>query len=211
MAPKFDSEAEVTLGLLPAINGDDNVTQRSIADSLGIALGLVNVYIKRCAKKGFIKIKQAPRNRFAYYLTPKGFSEKSRLTAEFLAQSLNLFRQAQQDYVELLEVCANRDWRRLALCGATDLVEIFSLYARDFSIEIVGIIDAERAGQTYFDLPVVGSWKDLRDVDAYILSDLSDPQAAYDALAAEVGPERVQVPKMFEVIERDNLPGGRKR
>jgi len=28
-----------------------------------------------------MKIKQAPANRYVYYLTPKGFAEKSRLTA----------------------------------------------------------------------------------------------------------------------------------
>jgi hypothetical protein len=59
---------------------------------LGIALGLVNAYLKRCAKAGLIKIKQAPSSRYSYYLTPKGFVEKSRLTATYLSQSMSFFR-----------------------------------------------------------------------------------------------------------------------
>ena len=49
------------------------MTQRSMANELGIALGMANAYIKRCIRKGFIKVRQIPSNRYAYYLTPTGF------------------------------------------------------------------------------------------------------------------------------------------
>ncbi len=89
-----DTEAEITLGVLTSVEGNSTLSQRALARELGIALGLANAYLKRCAKKGFIKIKQIPPNRYAYYLTPKGFSEKSRLTVEYLSYSLSFFRQA---------------------------------------------------------------------------------------------------------------------
>ena len=88
------SEVEITLGLLNAIERDSRLTQRTLANELGIALGLANTYLRRCAKKGFIKVSQAPAKRYAYYLTPQGFAEKSRLTARYLTQSFNLFRHA---------------------------------------------------------------------------------------------------------------------
>ena len=90
----MDSESEITLGLLNAINENSALTQCSLARDLGIALGLANAYLKRCAKKGLVKIAQVPSNRYAYYLTPKGFSEKSRLTAEYFSQSFKFFRAA---------------------------------------------------------------------------------------------------------------------
>ena len=80
-----DGEIGIILGMLSAVERDSNVTQRHLARELGIALGLANAYLKRCAKKGFIKIRQVPLNRYAYYLTPRGFAEKSRLTAEYLS------------------------------------------------------------------------------------------------------------------------------
>ena len=45
-------------------------------------------------KKGFVKAKAAPYKRYAYYLTPKGFNEKSRLVAQYLEVSLDFFRTA---------------------------------------------------------------------------------------------------------------------
>src|SRR6187549_1606185 len=81
------SEAEITLGLLTAIEENSAVTQRSVASDLGIALGLANSYLKRCVRKGLVKVAQVPSRRYAYFLTPQGFAEKSRLTAEYLSHS----------------------------------------------------------------------------------------------------------------------------
>ena len=73
------------LGLLELVERDGAQSQRKLASDLGIALGLVNAYLKRCVKKGLLKIGQAPPRRYAYYLTPHGFAEKSRLTVEYLS------------------------------------------------------------------------------------------------------------------------------
>ena len=100
-----DSEAQITLGLLNAVHENETLTQRSAASQLGIALGLTNAYLKRCIKKGLIKVQQIPPNRYAYYLTPQGFAEKSRLTAEFLSGSFTFFRRARNQCAELLDGC----------------------------------------------------------------------------------------------------------
>ena len=73
------------------IERDNAITQRALAGELGIALGLANAYLRRCVRKGLVKMHQVPINRYAYYLTPQGLSEKSRLTAEYLAVSLDFF------------------------------------------------------------------------------------------------------------------------
>ena len=54
-----DGDAELMLGILRAVGTDNSLTQRSVANDLGIALGLVNTYLKRCVKKGFIKVKNS--------------------------------------------------------------------------------------------------------------------------------------------------------
>ena len=127
-----NSEVEITLGLLKAVYSNAESTQRSLAADLGIALGLVNTYLKRCISKGYIKTRQIPRNRYAYYLTPTGFAEKSKLAAEFLHQSLSLFRQARADYRNILDLCAATGRKRLCLCGCSDLAEIFILLSADY-------------------------------------------------------------------------------
>ncbi len=76
-------------------------SQRHIAAELGIALGLVNAYLKRCIKKGWVKVNQAPARRYAYYLTPQGFTEKSRLTVDYLSSSFPFFRRAKADCADV--------------------------------------------------------------------------------------------------------------
>src|SRR5262245_30383264 len=93
-----DSDNEqIVLGLLNSVEVDGERSQRHIAAELGIALGLVNAYLKRCIKKGWVKVNQAPARRYAYYLTPQGFAEKSRLTVDYLSDSFSFFRRAKAD------------------------------------------------------------------------------------------------------------------
>ena len=54
------SDSGIVLKLLSAVENNSSLTQRSLAKELGIALGLANAYVKRCTKKGFIKIQQVP-------------------------------------------------------------------------------------------------------------------------------------------------------
>jgi len=57
--------------LLSEVADEQPVSQRVLAKRLGIALGLVNSYLKNFVAKGFIRIKNYPHNRYAYLLTPK--------------------------------------------------------------------------------------------------------------------------------------------
>src|ERR1700676_2162496 len=94
--------ARIVLGLLESVERNGQQTQRRLASELGIALGLVNAYLKRCVKKGLVKVSEAPARRYAYYLTPQGFAEKSRLTIEYLTSSFSFFRQARADCARTL-------------------------------------------------------------------------------------------------------------
>ena len=105
-------ENELAMRLLSTIEGDQSLSQRSLALRLGIAVGLANTYLKRCVRKGWIKVQQVPARRCAYYLTPTGFSEKTRLVGDYLTSSLGFFRRARAQYAECLTTCARRKWWR---------------------------------------------------------------------------------------------------
>ena len=109
--------SRIMLGLLEAVEHDRAQSQRHLASELGIALGLVNAYLKRCVKKGLVKIGEAPARRYAYYLTPKGFAEKSRLTVEYLSYSFSFFRQAKTDCSALLQTAKARGLARSCWSG----------------------------------------------------------------------------------------------
>jgi DNA-binding MarR family transcriptional regulator len=212
--PDLNNKAKITLGLLSMVQDNSATSQRSMAGNLDIALGLTNAYLKRCVKKGLIKVSQAPANRYAYYLTPKGFAEKSRLTAEFLSQSLNLFRHARAEGKELLARCENRGWTRAALLGAGDLAEIMTLSARDFAVELIAIIDADADTAEHAGLPVVKDIHCPGDVDAVILCDINTPQETYDHARSQIPEERILAPRFLHISKKssdDNRTKGTKK
>src|SRR6185437_12372638 len=116
--------SRIMLGLLDAVEQDRAHSQRHLASELGIALGLVNAYLKRCIKKGLVKVSEAPARRYVYYLTPQGFAEKSRLTVEYLSFSFGFFRQAKEDCARLFDKARSSGKTRVALAGKSDLAEI---------------------------------------------------------------------------------------
>lgn len=203
----MDSESEITLGLLNAINENSALTQRSLARDLGIALGLANAYLKRCAKKGLVKVAQVPSNRYAYYLTPKGFSEKSRLTAEYFSQSFKFFRAARVQCSELFALCAERGWHKVALVGSSDLGEIAMFCAREHGVQVTGVVDGTTADSSFAGLTV---WRDLgvlARADAALVTDLSDPQATFEAARRYLPDERLLIPALLKVSRRTSGDG----
>src|SRR6516165_9575174 len=132
-----EDNQRIMLGLLRSVERDGGQSQRRLAAELGIALGLVNAYLKRCIKKGLVKVSQAPARRYAYYLTPQGFAEKSRLTVEYLSDSFSFFRQARTDCAELFVTARARGFERVVIAGKSDLAQIARICALDAGIDIV--------------------------------------------------------------------------
>ncbi|HEY6874619.1 MAG TPA: winged helix-turn-helix transcriptional regulator, partial [Geobacteraceae bacterium] len=58
--------------LISEIAKEESLSQRELAQRLGIALGLVNSYLKNLVAKGFVRVRNFPPNRYAYLLTPQG-------------------------------------------------------------------------------------------------------------------------------------------
>lgn len=202
---KFESsnQAQIsatTLGLLDAVEDGAPVTQRGLAVRLGIALGLTNSLLKRCVRKGLVKVSQAPARRYAYYLTPKGFREKSRLTAQYLSTSLHFYRRARGEYLEAVDLCRSRGWTRVALYGTTELAEIATLAALEAGLRFEAIIDPARNEDQFFGVPVARAFDELPDgVDAIMITSTQSPQQAFDDLAAAFPAERIITPPLLHV------------
>lgn len=106
--------------IITQIHEDTNVTQRKIAKSTGLSLGLVNLLLQRMIKKGLVKIEKLNARSMRYILTPKGIAEKARLTYQYLKNSY-------AQITSLMEVVAAviaRAWRQgyqdVILYGSAD-------------------------------------------------------------------------------------------
>ena len=199
-----------TLSLLSVLEDDGHATQRGLAVRIGVALGLTNSLLKRAVHKGLVKVKDVPAKRLAYYVTPKGFSEKSRLVAEYLTTSLTFFRQAREEYTQLYAQAQGRGHQRIALYGMGELAEIAILSAQEAGVALSGMVQIGSNQATFSGLAVFNSLDALSPstVDAVVLTTTEDPQAAYDHLVAHFGAERVFAAPMLHISRR--AAGGRK-
>ncbi|WP_028351355.1 winged helix-turn-helix transcriptional regulator [Bradyrhizobium murdochi] len=188
----------ILLNLLTSVHQNGEQSQRHIAAELGVALGLVNVYLKRCIKKGLVKVHNAPARRYVYYLTPTGFAEKSRLTIQYLSDSFSFFRLAKEDCARALATARTNNFNRVVLAGRSDLAEIAILCAAELAVTVVAVVDRGGEGSKFAGVDLIRSYADiLGEFDAVLVTDLTDAQAAFDDAVAACGADRVMVPALL--------------
>jgi predicted transcriptional regulator len=205
-ADEVDSETRITMEMLHAVEGEASLSQRGMAARLNIALGLTNAYLKRCVRMGLVKVRKTPPNRYAYYLTPKGFSEKSRLTANYLFRSFDFYRRARNQCDALLGEAADAGHRRIALVGTGELAEIAILCALQHNVEVVGVADEGATANHYRHVVLVRDPASLPPHDLLLVCDLNDPQGTFEKLSGQFGAEAVRAPALLKISMPTNPP-----
>ncbi|WP_246658056.1 winged helix-turn-helix transcriptional regulator [Afipia massiliensis] len=191
-------EDRIVLNLLNSVESDGSQSQRHLAAELGIALGLVNAYLKRCVRKGLLKVSQAPARRYAYYLTPNGFTEKSRLTVEYLSSSFAFFRQAKADFAKVFETAKNRNFQNIILCGKSDLAEVAILSAVESGISILAVIEEKSESSSFVGKRVISSSDEVDfPFDALVITDVRNARETYDVAVKLYGSHRVLAPQLL--------------
>jgi len=141
--------------LLDEISRNHELTQRDLSKKLGVALGLINSYIKNLASKGYITVSNIPKKRYKYYLTPSGFAEKTRLAYQHLQNFTNLYRTARRDFHTLFGSIKNGKAKRIVFCGVDEVTEIAYLSLKEVGLELHGIVDDSLAQRKFFGLDVL--------------------------------------------------------
>ncbi|OGW33621.1 MAG: hypothetical protein A2X58_08940 [Nitrospirae bacterium GWC2_56_14] len=148
--PSPETEQYRSLQILHELANDDSLTQRDLSSRLGIALGLVNSYIKNLVKKGYITVKAIPTKRYAYYLTPSGFTEKTRLTYHMLQDYTNIYRQARKNLQTLFGELLEQGVKTVVFAGTDEVAEIAYLTLQESNLKLAGVVDMENLGATFF-------------------------------------------------------------
>jgi hypothetical protein len=186
---------DMTLNLLSAVEADSKITQRSFSAELGIALGLTNAYFKKCVDKGLVKIKQIPKNRYSYYLTKKGFTEKARLSAEYLKYSFNFLRETKVECEQIIKICLDKNYLSVVLSDKSEFSEILILSALDTKVNIIGVLGKE--GDKYFGKKIIATLKNSNNVDAIIMTKLNESNLRFNLLKTEYSKYNIIIPKFL--------------
>jgi DNA-binding MarR family transcriptional regulator len=181
------------LQALEAIAGDSELTQRRLSQKLGIALGLTNIYLKRLVRKGYVKCVNVQSNRLRYLLTPKGITEKSRLTYEFMQYSLFLYGQVRQHLQAVLEPHMRGGAKRVAVYGTGEEAELAYLSVTELGMEMVAVFGNGRSTGSFLGQPVrdIATHADIA-FDLLLVATLQPAQPAVDDLVRR-GVERERV------------------
>lgn len=187
-----DANDILALKILDEIAENESLSQRAISERLGIALGLVNTYIKNLVKKGYIRVAQFPKARYKYLLTPKGISEKSRLVYKHLNYYNNLFKTVRQDSLNLFKGLEKKGVSEIGFCGIDEVAEISYLSLKETSIKLNAVYDRE-SGKRFFEYSVIA----LKDIKAepnchYYISSLKKKKEIYkDLIGAGISREKI--------------------
>ncbi len=83
------------------------VTQRELSSELGISLGKINFCLQELKKKGLIKINNFKRSKnkmnYIYLLTPKGISQKTELTLNFMQRKMREYEELRKEYEDQIK------------------------------------------------------------------------------------------------------------
>jgi DNA-binding MarR family transcriptional regulator len=188
----MDLQGQRDLLLLSELDRDGGATQRILAAKLGVALGLTNLYLKRLARNGYIKITTIPRSRIRYLVTPQGFTEKSRLTSLYMQHSLSYYRDMRSRLNEMMAGFDASDGQRIVIYGTNELAELAYLSLREMNIDCVGFIDGG-SRESFLSCPVsspegISRW----EFDRVLIADL-DHAAACEELLVQLGVPREKV------------------
>ena len=179
----MDNQDLRTLKILEEIEKDKAPSQRYLAGKLNISLGLVNSFIKRLAQKGLFKVKNIPKNRVKYILTPKGAAEKTRLTYKYIQYSFQFYKSAREKLRILFYGLTKNGNEKIIFYGAGDLAEIAYISLKETPIQLVAVVDDKKAGDIFMDF-VISSPNRLETIsfDKILITSIKEPEKALEKI-----------------------------
>jgi DNA-binding Lrp family transcriptional regulator len=151
----MDQKSIKELEILHEVSISEHLNQRHLSKKLGMAAGLVNLYMRRLARKGYIKISGIKPRRLKYLVTPQGIAEKTRLTYEFALISYKYFKTATDDIKQRIQRLEQAGEKNVVIYGLGELTELCLLLLKEFDMTVVAIIDDDSETGRFLDYPVV--------------------------------------------------------
>lgn len=122
--------------LLEQIEYDPDITQKSLASHLGVAVGTVNWHLKRLISKGYVKVKRAQRKKLRYIITPEGIAFRARLTVNYIDQSMQLYRLVRERVREAIVELKKAGYDSVRIYGDGDIADICRLTCMEQGVKV---------------------------------------------------------------------------
>ena len=134
----MDNEKEISdkdLKIMEEIAKDKGITQRELSKRAGISLGMVNISLKRLARKGYVKVKGMNKRSLEYVLTPKGFSEKAKKSYRYFLNTLSSLKKMKRKIQSLILAEYAKGARNFIILGNGELADIVEISLKSLSFK----------------------------------------------------------------------------
>ena len=142
-----------TLRTLTSIETNPRLTQRLLAEQLGVALGTINNTLQGLEQQNWVNI-GPKQGRTTYELTSAGAAEKLRLLRLQLEETVDVYAELRAQISARIDALDGHR-RRLIFYGAGRIAQIAYIVVANRDLRLVGVVDDERAGQRFFEYDVV--------------------------------------------------------
>lgn len=184
--------------ILDEIARDENASQRDLARRAGVALGRTNQVIKRLIRKGLVKTRQINAKRVAYYLTPKGFSEKLHLVVRYAQITINLFS-CMREVInhQLGRLQEEVRVQTVVIFGTGELAEAAYLSIQEMGLDLVGVYDRADGPTRWLGREVLNLITPPPVVaDVVMITDMEDITADQETIS-QLGREIIEVRQLL--------------
>lgn len=149
--------------ILEKIEQNPDVTQASIANQLGVAVGTVNWHLKRLIQKGYVKVRRVARRKLLYIITPEGLALRANLTLDYIQSSFEMYRLVRGRAQVALNRIQKKGFNTVYIHGDGDVAEICRLTCLETNIRVA---QDESAPQLMISgLKIFIDWGDGNPVD----------------------------------------------
>ena len=138
---KVEKNDLLKLEVLKHVEESSLLTNRKMAEKLGVSVKLTHALLKGMVERGLFHIKKYHARRWDYFLTPKGIAEKIRLTREFVEFSMQFYQEARKASSQVCRDIAESKKKTVAFVGAGELAEIAYLGVKEWNLDLVDIYD----------------------------------------------------------------------
>jgi len=129
-----DSARDLTL--LDSIEQDPDISQATLADTLGVAVGTINWHLKRMVAKGYVKVKRMQRKKLRYILTAEGIALRASLTVKYIENSFSLYNLIRQRTRKVLDELRSFDLDTVRIEGDGEVAEVCLLTCIEQGIQV---------------------------------------------------------------------------
>jgi DNA-binding MarR family transcriptional regulator len=145
MENEFTTEESThALEMLTQIEANPDISQLTLADELGVAVGTINWHLKRMIAKGYVKVKRAQRKKLRYIITPEGIALRAALTVDYIKNSFDLYRRVRERTNLCLQQLENAGYSSVNVLGEDEVAEVVRLTCLEQGVEMTNDAQAPK-------------------------------------------------------------------